>query len=119
MQAARGEFVGLLRGAAEPEADIEAAALAFGELVANAMRHGPPGEVHVTLRWKSGRPTLSVSDSGSGFTVDPCLPDIGQVGGRGLFIVNALAGPVRIEKRTGGGCSVSVDLPVTAARETR
>jgi anti-sigma regulatory factor (Ser/Thr protein kinase) len=112
MRAARADFVRLLRAHVGPEADVESAALAFGELVANAMRHAPPGEVRVTLRWAGAKPTLSVSDCGAGFTFDPMLPDTGQIGGRGLYIVNHLAGPVRVE-RTGGGCSVSVDLRLT------
>jgi signal transduction histidine kinase len=116
MRAARAEFVRLLSARAGPDADVDSAALVFGELVANAMRHGPPGEVRVTLRWLDSQPTLSVTDAGPGFAFDPRLPDAGQVGGRGLFIVNHVAGPVRVERRTGGGCSVSVDLPLTAKR---
>jgi anti-sigma regulatory factor (Ser/Thr protein kinase) len=113
MQAARAEFVRILRCAAGPQADVEAAALAFGELVANAMRHGPRGEVRVSLRWDGNKATLLVSDSGAGFELNLRLPDNGQVGGRGLYIVNQLAGPVRVE-RTGGGCLVSVELPLMA-----
>ncbi len=115
MRSARAEFVELLRVATQRGADVEAAALAFGELVANAMRHGPDGDVCVTLRWAAGTPTLSVTDTGAGFVPNPSLPDDGQVGGRGLFIVSELAGPVRVQTRAGGGCSVSVDLPLEAA----
>jgi anti-sigma regulatory factor (Ser/Thr protein kinase) len=110
MQAARAQFVDLLRQASQDRPDLEAAALAFGELVANAMRHAPPGDVSVTLRWSGTTATLSVTDSGTGFVPRPSLPDSGEVGGRGLFIVNAMAGPVRVAA-VAGGCSVSVDLP--------
>jgi len=116
MRAARADFVRLLRADVGPEADVDSAALAFGELVANAMRHAPPGEVRVELRWHGDKASLSVTDSGTGFAFDPSLPDVGQVGGRGLYIVNHLTGPVRVERRAGGGCSVSVDLRLTALR---
>jgi len=115
---ARGarRIVRLLRADVGPEADVESAALAFGELVANAMRHAPPGQVRVELRWRDAKATLSVTDCGAGFAFDPSLPDVGQVGGRGLYIVNHLTGPVRIEHRADGGCSVSVELRLTALR---
>jgi signal transduction histidine kinase len=117
MRAARAEFVRLLTASAGPDADVDSAALVFGELAANAMRHGPAGDVRVTLRWAGTKPTLSVRDGGEGFAFDPRLPDAGQVGGRGLYIVNHVAGPVRVETCPAGGCSVSVDLRLTPVRQ--
>ncbi len=109
MQSARAEFVAHLRNVCADSSDFESAALAFGELVANAMRHAPPGEVAVRLRWRGPSATLSVSDSGGGFAPNPCLPEEGSAGGRGLYIVSAIAGPLDV--RAGpAGCSVSVEL---------
>ncbi len=110
MQSARAEFVAILRHSAGERFDLEAAALAFGELVANAMRHCPPGEVVVALRWEGPAPVLCVKDCGHGFDPNPCLPEHGQIGGRGLYIVRELAGPVRVQKLQ-DGCLVSVRLP--------
>jgi anti-sigma regulatory factor (Ser/Thr protein kinase) len=67
----------------------ETALLLVSELTTNAIRHGAP-PVRLSLRLHSGRLRVEVADG------SPALPQLaqpgpGQVGGRGLHIVQQLA----------------------------
>jgi len=83
--------------------------LAFGELIANAVRHAP-GAVRVAV-WTAGQgdgATLVVEDEGPGFVpalhrVDPYAET-----GRGLSLVHALADGVSIDATATGGTRVTV-----------
>lgn len=65
-QRARGAFVGALLERSNPNRpDLEASALIFGELVGNAVRHAPEGEVLVELDWSGAQPCCEYRMSGA------------------------------------------------------
>jgi len=85
-----------------------ASALAFGELVANAVRHAP-GTVRVLAsNAGTGNVTLMVEDSGSGFVPHELRPDPYAETGRGLSLVRAVADDVQIHPAPRGGTRVTV-----------
>jgi anti-sigma regulatory factor (Ser/Thr protein kinase) len=109
----RREFMAVLH--ANGTGDFDAAELVYGELVGNAVRHAP-GCIVVRLLWDDDAPTLTVHDNGEPFRVDPALPaDPFAEGGRGLFIVRALALDLRVEDVAGDGTQVLARLPVRRA----
>ena len=85
-----------------------ASELAFGELIANAVRHAP-GPVRV-LASTDGVATTSlvVEDAGPGFTHDERGVDPFAETGRGLGLVRAVSDGVRIEATALGGTRVTV-----------
>jgi anti-sigma regulatory factor (Ser/Thr protein kinase)/predicted ArsR family transcriptional regulator len=97
---------------AAPDSDLEAADLAVGELLANAVRHAPgPAWIHVD--WSAGRPRLEVHDLGPGFELRPSLPDDPFAsGGRGLFIVSHVTDDLAAAAKRAGGSKVSAVMPV-------
>jgi serine phosphatase RsbU (regulator of sigma subunit)/anti-sigma regulatory factor (Ser/Thr protein kinase) len=85
--------------------DAAAAALIFGELTANAIRHAP-GPIDVELRWEAGgAPVLIVYDEGAGCacTGDLALPRDDAESGRGLFLVSRLAREFSLARRPDRG----------------
>lgn len=102
-----------LRRLGTAESDYYSASLAFGELIANVIRHAP-GSINVRLDWSSEQPVLSVADHGPGFELRPELPqDPLAEGGRGLFIVASLASDLSVERVADNGMVVRATLPVT------
>jgi serine phosphatase RsbU (regulator of sigma subunit)/anti-sigma regulatory factor (Ser/Thr protein kinase) len=101
--------VGQLAEAWTRRADVRfGSELAFGELVANALRHAP-GAVHVVARSDvAGNVELIVEDDGAGFVDQPRAIDPLAESGRGLSLVEAVADGIRIETRPSGGTRVSV-----------
>lgn len=85
--------------------------LIFGELVGNVAQHAR-GPVYVELRRTRSDAVLCVHDDGSGFELNPSLPDEMCETGRGLYLVSALAKRVTVKRREGRGASVTVTLPV-------
>ena len=108
------EFLDLyLRRLATEDSDFYSASLAFGELIANVVRHAP-GSIHVRLDWSASQPVLSVRDHGPGFAFRSALPeDPLAEGGRGLFIVASLVRDLAVEKMPENGTVVRATLPVT------
>ncbi len=89
--------------------------LAFGELIANAVRHAP-GPVRVIAATDGqGNATLSVEDSGGGFTPAEHPLDPLAESGRGLNLVRALSDGVEIEPTPRGGTRVRVAFRAEAA----
>lgn len=85
-----------------------ASELAFGELVANAMRHAP-GPVRVIASTDGdGSAVLVVEDSGAGFTDKEHVFDPYAESGRGLALVRAVADRVKVEPMVRGGTRVTV-----------
>ncbi|HEX3466489.1 MAG TPA: SpoIIE family protein phosphatase [Candidatus Elarobacter sp.] len=82
--------------------------LAFGELVANAVRHAPGPVRAIVSTDGDGAATLVVEDSGAGFTDVQNGFDPYAETGRGLGIVRAVADDVTIEPLVRGGTRVSV-----------
>ena len=99
---ARRDLIAHLRDRATDDSDIDAAALVYGELVGNVVRHAP-GPIAVALEWHAGIAVLRVRDSGPGFdwrSVGP--PEPLAESGRGLFIVRTLAKHLRVVRRERG-----------------
>lgn len=118
---ARSTFVAHLRQLdLEPES-VNAAALVFGELVANVVRHAP-GPMEVEFKLEEKDLLLRVRDRGPNFMpgVVSSLPaDVMSEGGRGLFLVEKYASFQSVEKRTGGGNEVYVRVPRTSNERRR
>jgi PAS domain S-box-containing protein len=84
------------------------AELAFGELLANVVRHAP-GTVQVLLTADaSGTATLTVEDRGTGFLPANGVVDPFAESGRGLALVRAVADDVAIAALGHGGTRVAV-----------
>ncbi|HEY4439949.1 MAG TPA: SpoIIE family protein phosphatase [Candidatus Elarobacter sp.] len=109
---ARGEFVEQLRRRGLDEASVAAAALVFGELVANVVRHAP-GPIEVELAGDGTDLVLIVRDRGPTFAPgDGALPtDALAEGGRGYFLIGRYAELQRVRARRGGGNEVRVRIP--------
>jgi two-component sensor histidine kinase len=96
--------------------DFFSAALVFGELVSNVIKHAPPrGGVRVWLEPEGKRYALCINDAGRGFDerAIPSEPDDRSESGRGLFIVRQVCEDVSFGRRDGDGFVVRAVLPVT------
>ncbi|HEX3465986.1 MAG TPA: SpoIIE family protein phosphatase [Candidatus Elarobacter sp.] len=83
--------------------------LAFGELIANAVRHAPGPVRALASADADGTAHLIMEDSGEGFAAARNdVPDPLSENGRGLSLVRAVADDVRIEKTSRGGTRVTV-----------
>lgn len=115
--ALRHELRAYLSRHAEPGSDVGGAEVAFGELVANAVKHAP-GPAWVHLDWTDRQPVVEVHDLGPGFELDASLPeDPFATGGRGLFIVSHVAEDLGVAAKAAGGSKVTATLPVTRRLE--
>lgn len=66
-------------------------ALAIGEAVSNAVRHGGGEQFTVRCWTDEGRITVDVTDEGAGFSRQPIkLPAGGECGGYGMSIIHKL-----------------------------
>jgi PAS domain S-box-containing protein len=100
-----GELVARWTGRADARFGSE---LAFGELLANAMRHAP-GPVRVlAFHDGDGIAQLTIEDTGTGFTPDVRAVDPTAESGRGLALVRAVADALEIEPTVRGGSRVTV-----------
>ena len=117
LHVARAGALAFLREQGDYRADFDAVALALSELIGNAVRHGPGGPVTVKIEWTGALPRLSVKDMGNGFPLRISLPPGRSEGGRGLFLISKLVGMPTVSC-DGGGCTVSVALPVRRRIET-
>ena len=109
----RRAFRECLAALAEPQSDVDAAELIYGELVANTVRYAR-GPVEVRLELVGRAPVLVVRDHGPGLRTRPRSPrrDPYAESGRGLGIVELLAREVAVEDADGGGTVVRATLPV-------
>ena len=98
---------------ASRESDFASCEVIFSELIGNVARH-TDGHARVSIEWKNASAVLTVRDRGGSFLPKLELPDPMDEGGRGLFLVHALAQDVRID-RSDDGNVVSVTLPATSA----
>jgi PAS domain S-box-containing protein len=85
-----------------------ASELAFGELIANAVRHAPGALRVLASSDLVGTTSLVVEDSGPGFTHEERGVDPYAETGRGLGLVRAVSDGVRIEPTPVGGTRVTV-----------
>ena len=112
-ETARASFTSYLRARGTDEERILPCEIAFGELVGNVVRHAP-GPIEIELEWCPPHPVLRVRDYGSGFNFEePSLPtDVMSEDGRGLYMVQTLAGAVRFFRQPDGGTLVVTELPI-------
>jgi serine phosphatase RsbU (regulator of sigma subunit)/anti-sigma regulatory factor (Ser/Thr protein kinase) len=100
-----------LGGFASGDADLGAIEAIFGELLSNVKRH-TPGPADVTLERGADGAVLSFDDDGPPFTINGHTPpDLLAESGRGLFMLNALAREVSVQ-RIGARNRVAVALPL-------
>ncbi len=92
-----------------------AAELAFGELIANAVRHAPGPVVARCTIDRDGSATIQLDDAGPGFV--PVATAVGMFAehGRGLQLLHCLSREVHVGTSAGGGASVRVRLNNDAA----
>lgn len=103
--------MGFIRMRAGLQADYQAIRLIYFELIGNVMKYAP-GRFMLRVDWFGDAPYLHVFDRGHGFEYRPMLPtDILAEGGRGLYLVNSLAGSLSIHRLPGCGSHVNVRLP--------
>ena len=79
-----------LEAARVVEQDLAMAALAFGELLSNGVRHGrpfPDGTLEATWSLKESSVIVSVRDQGHAPGLEATLPDADSATGRGLWMV--------------------------------
>ena len=99
------------RHAAEPES-VYVAELILGEILANTVEHAP-GLVQIRIDWTDEMPIATIRDTGPGLRdVFAKLPDALDDGGRGLFLINALAASVSVGPGNDAGTELRVVLPV-------
>lgn len=105
-----------LRSMGAPEGDYDAAALAYGELVSNVVRHAP-GPLEIVLEWENDEAVLHITDHGGGFTAEPTLPSEPLAeAGRGLYLVRELTRDLQVLRHESPGAEVRVVLPVRRKR---
>lgn len=96
----------------------EAAFRIVQESISNAVRHGAPSHIAITLRAKDGELLVMVEDDGKGGAPKP--DGVASLGGAGVAgmreRIAALEGRFAIE-RSAGGTKVSATLPLEPARE--
>jgi anti-sigma regulatory factor (Ser/Thr protein kinase) len=109
----RRDLLAYLRSRAREGSDLDAAALIFGELVGNVVRHAP-GPIYVEIVWEGATAVLRVVDEGPGFDWDglPTLPSMFAESGRGLFIASSVAESLQVSRLSGSGTQATARLPV-------
>ena len=108
----RGFFRQYLHECGATEAASGAAELVFGELIGNAVQHAP-GPVDVKIEWAGRNPVLHVVDRGEAFRARGVLPrDPLAEGGRGLYLVGALARSFNVERLPDGSVDARAELDV-------
>jgi|SRR5579862_3836316 len=110
----RFDMLEYLKSRADTGSDLEAAALIFGELVGNVVRHAP-GPITVEILWERGCAVLRVVDGGPGFdwAGNAALPDILAESGRGLYIAQSVAKALKVRRLAGNGTEATAWLPVS------
>lgn len=105
---ARAE-IGALVARTRPDESF-AAELAFGELIANAVRHAPGPVVARCRIAPDGAATIELDDAGSGFVPAPISADLFAESGRGLALLRRLTSDVHVGSTPSGGASVRVRI---------
>jgi signal transduction histidine kinase len=113
-----------MRGDARASVDPERLLQVLVNLLDNAARHAHAGgSVHVAITALRGRPSITVSDDGSGFSTDPNQLGtpfgVGRNGRTGLglaiskMLVEAHGGVIEFGSSQRGGARITVRLPAT------
>jgi anti-sigma regulatory factor (Ser/Thr protein kinase) len=114
---ARRELAARLRGGL-PQSLVDDVLLLTTELVTNSVRHAPEtatGSIDVSVVYRPSTIRVEVTDPGEGFAHVRQRPGALSEGGRGLFLVEALAD--RWGKREGGNTTVWYELGVERGDE--
>lgn len=95
------------------EKELFPAALVFGELLSNVIKHTPQTGVRVWLEHAGDRFALCMNDNGSGFNGEhaPQPPDDHAESGRGLMIVRKICEEVSYRRHPAHGFTVRAVLP--------
>lgn len=83
------------------------------ELTTNALRHGRPETVGVSVRLEGERLAIRVEDDGRGFDTEAATSGFGLLGLRER--VRGLGGTCAIDSAPGDGCRAAVRLPVAVS----
>jgi GAF domain-containing protein len=117
--AIKHDYLSAVFAFAGKDAETSACETIFSELVGNALRHAP-GRLSLALTTTEEGLWLHVMDEGQGFDAKPSLPkDIWSESGRGLFLVDALAKAVEVNRLPQFGSYVKVLLPVANCLQHR
>lgn len=106
------ELIGIATtiGPSTPDS-IHSCEVILSELIGNAVRHAP-GPLSISLSTSPEGVWLHLIDEGPGFDFCSTLPeDLWAEGGRGLFLISALARSVEAEALPGRGSYIRVLLP--------
>ncbi|MEU7023940.1 ATP-binding protein [Streptomyces sp. NPDC046203] len=98
---------------------VHASEIVFSELVTNAIRYAGHCPVTVTARLSDAVLRMEIHDAGPTLPA-PSLPDLGSEGGRGLFLIDALADRFGTTPLAHGKCCwAEFDVPtLSTARST-
>lgn len=107
------ELIGIATALGAPAPDaIHACEVILSELIGNGVRHAP-GPLSISLSTGRDGVWLHLIDEGPGFEFRSALPeDLWAEGGRGLFLISALARSVQAEPLPGRGSYIRVLLPL-------
>jgi anti-sigma regulatory factor (Ser/Thr protein kinase) len=107
------ELIGIAKTIGTPAPDaIHACEVILSELIGNAVRHAP-GPLSISLSTARDGVWLHLIDEGPGFEFCSALPeDLWAEGGRGLFLIAALAHSVEAEPLPGRGSYIRIRLPL-------
>jgi anti-sigma regulatory factor (Ser/Thr protein kinase) len=94
--------------------DLFPAALVYGELVSNVVKHAPHGGVRVWLEPYGTKFALYINDAGRGFGPEAIkqTPDDRSESGRGLFIVRQVCDEISYQHLDGDGFVIRAVLPL-------
>ncbi|HEY1728093.1 MAG TPA: SpoIIE family protein phosphatase [Candidatus Baltobacteraceae bacterium] len=108
----RHELTKFIHAHAADMESVYVAELIFGEILANTVEHAP-GLVLIRIDWSDELPVATIRDSGPGLRyIIARLPETLDDGGRGLFLIKALAADVSIDQTSDAGTELRVVLPV-------
>jgi len=110
----RHEIMAYLRRMAANPAEVFNAELILGEILANTVEHAP-GLVEVHIDWSADKPAVTIRDTGPGLpALEGGLPvDLMSEGGRGIFLIKALAEKASVSPSPGYGAEIRAILPVS------
>jgi anti-sigma regulatory factor (Ser/Thr protein kinase) len=99
-RATRNFIIRHLRTNAASDDECHDAAVVFGELLSNVVRHAP-GPIEVRLEMRGRTPVLHVLDQGHGFQHVAKAPvDVMSEAGRGLALIAALSAEFNVTRRS-------------------